>query len=58
MRLPNGHCPVCQSKICESSIDLHPSRDDLAIQNFECPKCERVVKSVVYSLKMKDKDEK
>jgi hypothetical protein len=53
MRLPNGTCPVCYSKIIASDIDLHPSRPDLAIQNFWCPKCERVVKSVTYSLKPK-----
>ena len=58
MRLPNGTCPVCHGKIVESDIDLHPSRADLAIQNFWCQKCNRVVKSVTYSLKPKGKDDK
>jgi hypothetical protein len=57
MRLPNGHCPVCLSRIIESDIELHPSQADLAIQNFWCPKCERVVKSKTYSLKPKGEED-
>jgi hypothetical protein len=58
MRLPNGHCPVCQSRIIESDIDDHPSIPETAIQNFWCPKCERVVASKTYSLRPKGSDER
>ena len=51
----NGSCPVCLSKIHYSTTEVHPSRSDLAIQNFECPKCNRVVKSIVISLKPRGK---
>jgi len=55
MRLQNGTCPVCYSKIYESSVELHPSQPNLAIQNFSCPKCQRVVKSRTYDISIRDK---
>lgn len=58
IRLPNGHCPVCLSKIVEFDVDRHGSLPDTAVQNFWCPKCGKVVKSVTYSLKPKPNPDK
>jgi hypothetical protein len=32
-------CPKCSKPVKIATIDLHPSRSDLAIHNFECVAC-------------------
>jgi hypothetical protein len=46
----NEPCPRCGKTIRQTTIDLHPTRDGLAIHTFECGDC-GPVKSKVYSLK-------
>ena len=43
-------CPKCYKPIMQAVIEAHPTRRDLALQNFECADC-RVVKTKVFSLK-------
>jgi hypothetical protein len=50
IELPNGLCPRCGAAISHSTVELHPSLKDTAIQNFVCAKC-GPVKSVVFSIK-------
>jgi hypothetical protein len=32
-------CPRCQKPIALVTIEPHPSRDDLALHNFNCANC-------------------
>jgi hypothetical protein len=32
-------CPRCRKPIKIATIELHPSRSDLAVHNFECIDC-------------------
>jgi phage FluMu protein Com len=43
-------CPKCRQPIRRTTIEAHPSRTDIAIQNFHCADCGHL-KSVVLSLK-------
>jgi hypothetical protein len=43
-------CPKCHKPIMQAVIEPHPTRDDCALQNFECADC-GVVKTKIYSLK-------
>lgn len=43
-------CPRCRKPITQTVIEAHPSRPDLALQNFECADC-GPVKTKIYSLK-------
>jgi hypothetical protein len=43
-------CPKCHKPVRLAVIEPHPTRRDLAIQNFECVDC-GLVKAKVYSLK-------
>jgi phage FluMu protein Com len=43
------NCPRCHKPIKQTGIEPHPSRSDLAIQNFECADC-GPVKAKIYSL--------
>jgi C4-type Zn-finger protein len=46
----NEPCPKCGKPTMQSEIDPHPSRTDVAIQNFHCADC-GPIKTVVLSLK-------
>jgi hypothetical protein len=46
----NEPCPRCGKTIRQTTIDLHPTPNGLAIHTFECGDC-GPVKSKVYSLK-------
>jgi hypothetical protein len=46
----NDPCPRCRKLTMQSVIEPHPSRDDVAVQNFHCADC-GPVKSIVLSLK-------
>jgi hypothetical protein len=46
----NDSCPRCGKPTMQSEIEPHPSRTDVAVQNFHCAYC-GPVKSVVHSLK-------
>jgi hypothetical protein len=46
----NETCPRCFKPIMRGVIEPHPSRRDLALQNFQCAEC-GVVKTKVHSLK-------
>jgi hypothetical protein len=35
----NDACPKCSKPTLQSVIEPHPSRRDLALQNFQCAKC-------------------
>jgi hypothetical protein len=43
-------CPKCRKPVRLAVIELHPSRPDLAIHNFQCVDC-GPVKAKVYSIK-------
>jgi len=43
-------CPKCRQPIWQTTIDLHPSRPDLAIHNLLCADC-GPVKAKIVSLK-------
>jgi C4-type Zn-finger protein len=43
-------CPKCHKPITQADIEPHPTRSDLALQNFECADC-GFVKTKIYSLK-------
>ena len=45
-----GRCPRCRKPIMQGDIEPHPSRPDLALQNFKCADC-GPVKTIVLSLK-------
>jgi hypothetical protein len=46
----NETCPKCRKPVMRAVIEPHPSRRDVALQNFECSDC-GVVKTKVLSLK-------
>jgi hypothetical protein len=46
----NDPCPRCGKPTMQSKIEPHPTRTDVAIQDFHCADC-GPVKSVVHSLK-------
>ncbi len=46
----NEPCPRCGKTIRQTTIELHPTRDGVAVHNFECVDC-GTVKSKLYSLK-------
>jgi hypothetical protein len=35
----NERCPKCGKPTMRSVIEAHPSRTDVALQNFECTTC-------------------
>jgi hypothetical protein len=43
-------CPRCHKPNMQSDVEPHPSRPDLALQNFKCADC-GPVKTIVLSLK-------
>ncbi len=43
-------CPKCHKPTMQAIIEPHPTRRDLALQNFECADC-GAVKTKVLSLK-------
>jgi hypothetical protein len=43
-------CPKCHKPIKQTVIEPHPSRPDLAIENFECGDC-GFVKAKIRSLR-------
>jgi hypothetical protein len=43
-------CPKCHKPIMRANIEPHPSRRDLALQNFACADC-GPVKTIILSLK-------
>jgi len=43
-------CPKCHQPVILTVIELHPSRPDLAIHNFQCADC-GVVEGKIVSLK-------
>jgi ssDNA-binding Zn-finger/Zn-ribbon topoisomerase 1 len=43
-------CPKCREPIKQATIELHPTRRDLALHNFECADC-GPVKTKIISLK-------
>jgi hypothetical protein len=40
-------CPKCHQPIWQTTIELHPSRPDLAIHNFRCADCGPVKTKIV-----------
>jgi hypothetical protein len=46
----NELCPTCRKPTMQSVIEAHPSRTDIALQNFHCADC-GPIKTVVLSLK-------
>jgi hypothetical protein len=46
-------CPKCHKPIMQAVIGPHPTRRDLALQNFECAEC-GPVKTKIYSLKPRE----
>jgi hypothetical protein len=46
----NEPCPQCSKPIMQGAVDAHPSRNDVAIQNFHCADC-GPLKTKVLSLK-------
>ena len=32
-------CPKCREPIRQTTVELHPTRRDLSIHNFECANC-------------------
>jgi predicted RNA-binding Zn-ribbon protein involved in translation (DUF1610 family) len=40
-------CPKCRHPIWRTTIELHPSRPDHAVHNFECPNCGSVPTKVI-----------
>jgi len=46
-------CPKCHKPIMQAIIEPHPTRRDLALQNFECADC-GAVKTKVLSLKSRE----
>lgn len=44
-------CPKCGKPTVETVVEPHPSRRDVALQNFECADC-GVVRTKVLSLKL------
>jgi len=47
----NESCPKCSKPIRLAVIEPHPTRDDVALQNFQCANCGGIVKTTVHSLK-------
>jgi hypothetical protein len=45
----NDTCPKCHKPIMQAVIEPHPTRRDLALQNFECVDC-GAIKTEVLSL--------
>jgi hypothetical protein len=43
-------CPKCRKPIKQTTIELHPTRRDLALHNFHCADC-GPIKTKVFSLK-------
>jgi hypothetical protein len=43
-------CPKCRKPIKQTTIELHPTRRDLALHNFQCADC-GPVKTKIISLK-------
>ncbi len=43
-------CPKCHRPMMQAVIEPHPTRSELALQNFECTDCGGV-RTKVYSLK-------
>jgi hypothetical protein len=43
-------CPKCSKPVAVAVIERHPSRPDLAINNFQCVDC-GPVEAKIYSLK-------
>jgi hypothetical protein len=43
----NDPCPRCRKPTMQSVIELHPSRTDIALQNFECNDCGPVKTRVI-----------
>jgi hypothetical protein len=41
-------CPKCHQPMMQAIIEPHPSRRDLAFQNFECADCGPVKTKVLY----------
>jgi phage FluMu protein Com len=46
-------CPKCRKSIMQADIERHPTRSDLAIQNFQCTDC-GPVKAKIFALKPSD----
>jgi hypothetical protein len=46
----NDTCPKCLKPKMRAVIELHPTRRDLALQNFKCANC-GAIKTKVISLK-------
>jgi ssDNA-binding Zn-finger/Zn-ribbon topoisomerase 1 len=43
----NDPCPKCRKPTMQAVIELHPSRNDLAIHNFYCADCGPVKTKVI-----------
>jgi len=43
-------CPKCHKPMMQAVIEPHPTRGDLALQNFECADC-GPVRTKIYSLR-------
>ena len=43
-------CPKCRKPMRQTTVELHPTDHDLALQNFECSEC-GPVKTKIISLK-------
>jgi hypothetical protein len=46
----NDACPMCGKPTMRSAIEPHPSRHDIALQDFYCGDC-GPIKTIVLSLK-------
>jgi hypothetical protein len=46
----NDPCPRCGRPTMRCAIEPHPSRDDIALQDFHCGDC-GPIKTIVLSLK-------
>ena len=44
----NEICPRCRKPIMRGVVESHPSRRDLALQNFECGDCGRVKTKILF----------
>jgi RNase P subunit RPR2 len=45
----NEICPKCHKPLMQGVVEAHPSRDDLALHNFECADC-GPIKTIILSL--------
>jgi ssDNA-binding Zn-finger/Zn-ribbon topoisomerase 1 len=43
----NDPCPKCRKPLMQAVIEKHPTRQDLAVQNFRCTDCGPVKTKVI-----------